>query len=39
MSAGNCNGKHRRNIFVGDCGMGGNFCATLGKIPTAWFRL
>jgi hypothetical protein len=38
-SVGNSNGKHRRNISVGNCGMGGNFFATLGKIPTAGFRL
>ena len=39
ISVGNCNGKHRRNIYVGNCGMGGNCLATLGKIPTADFRL
>jgi len=38
-SVDNSNGKHRRNISVGNCGMGGNFFATLGKIPTAGFRL
>jgi hypothetical protein len=35
----NSNGKYRQNISIGDCGMGGNFFVTLGKIPTAWFRL
>jgi len=38
ISIGNSNGKYRRNISVGDCGMGGNFFATLGKIPTTCFR-
>jgi hypothetical protein len=36
---GNSNGKHRRNMSVGNCGMGGNCLATLGKIPTAGFYL
>jgi hypothetical protein len=35
MSIGNSNGKHRQNISVGDCGIGGKFFATLGKIPMA----
>jgi ribosome biogenesis protein Nip4 len=35
----NSNGKHRRNISVSNCGIDGNFFATLGKIPTASFRL
>jgi len=39
QGVGNINGKHLWNISVGDCGMGGNFFATLGKIPTARFRL
>jgi hypothetical protein len=38
-SVGNSNGKHQQNISVGNCGMGGNFFATLGKISTAGFRL
>jgi len=38
-SVGNNNGKHRQNIFVGNCGIGGNCLATLGKIPTGSFRL
>ena len=38
-SVGNSNGKHRRNISVGNCGMGGNCLANLGYIPTAGFRL
>jgi hypothetical protein len=38
-SVGNSNGKHRQNISVDNCGMGGNFFATLGKIPKASFRL
>ena len=28
---GNSNGKYRRNISISDCGMGGNFFATLDK--------
>jgi hypothetical protein len=39
ISVGNSNGKYRRNISVGDCGMGGNFFASLGKISTACFHL
>jgi hypothetical protein len=39
LSVGNINGKNRRNNTIGDCGMGGNIFATLGKIPTTRFRL
>jgi len=38
-SVGNSNGKHRWNMSVGNCGMGGNCLATLGKIPTTDFCL
>ena len=31
-TVGNSNGEYRRNISIGDCGMGGNFFATLDKI-------
>jgi hypothetical protein len=35
ISVGNGNGNHRRNISVGNCGMGGNCLAPLGTILTA----
>jgi hypothetical protein len=38
-SVGNSNGEHRRNISVGNCGMSGNFFATLGKTLTVGFHL
>jgi hypothetical protein len=39
ISVGNGNGNHRRNISVGNCGMGGNCLAPLGTILTAGLRL
>jgi hypothetical protein len=39
ISVDNVNGKNRQNNIVGECGMGSNFFAILGKILMALFRL